>query len=211
MPGASAAREFSTTRHTIPQMSFSQRRLPHVHPPGKWLFVTWHLEGSLPHARYPPPGKLSDGKVFVAMDRYLDSARTGPKHLLVPEIAEIVARSIETGVSLGQYQLRAWVIMANHVHVLLLPRIPPSRILQSLKGVTAREANLMLGRTGRKFWRAESYDHWVRDELERERIAAYIERNPVKAGLVDCEGEYHWSSAADTLKTKPSPKTQHSS
>ncbi len=86
--------------------------------------------------------------------------------------------------------------MANHVHVLLLPLISPSRLLQSLKGSTAREANIILDRTGRKFWQAESYDHWVRDDLELERIAAYIETNPVKAGLVDRADKYRWSSAA---------------
>src|SRR5205823_14372879 len=57
------------------------RRLPHQYPPGKWLFVTWHLHGSLPHAKYPPPNKLSSGAAFVWMDRYLDSTRTGPRHL----------------------------------------------------------------------------------------------------------------------------------
>jgi type I restriction enzyme R subunit/putative DNA methylase len=85
--------------------------------------------------------------------------------------------------------------MANHVHVLLLPKVPPSRLLQSLKGVTARQANLLLGRTGETFWQAESYDHWVRDETEWDRIAAYIEDNPVKAGLVHCAEDYRWSSA----------------
>jgi REP element-mobilizing transposase RayT len=157
-------------------MSFSRRRLPHIHPPGKWLFITWHLEGSLPQALFPPPGKHSDGKAFVWMDRYLDSARTGPTYLVRPEIAKLVAGSIHRGVSLGHYELRAWVLMANHVHVLLLPLISLSRLLQSIKGHTARQANLILGRTGRKFWQAESYDHWVRDDAELGRIAAYIEK-----------------------------------
>ncbi len=69
--------------------------------------------------------------------------------------------------------------MANHVHVLLCPKISPSRLLQSLKGFTAREANRMLSRTGEPFWQAESYDHWVRHEREHLRISAYIENNPV--------------------------------
>ena len=182
-------------------MSFSRRKLPHIIPAGKWLFVTWHLDGSLPQAMYPPPGKIADGKVFVWMDRYLDTVRSGPKYLLQPEIAELVARAIERGVVLGQYKLRAWVVMSNHVHALLLPLIPPSRLLQSLKGYTAREANRILNRTGRKFWQAESYDHWVRDDTERERIAAYIENNPVKAGLVDCPAGYRWSSAGKSVET----------
>jgi hypothetical protein len=85
--------------------------------------------------------------------------------------------------------------MANHVHVLLLPLVPPSRLLKSLKGSTAREANRLLGRTGEPFWQRESYDHWVRDEAEWNRIAAYIQNNPVKAGLVARAEEYPWSSA----------------
>ena len=69
------------------------------------------------------------------------------------------------------------------------------RLLQSLKGFTAREANRVLGRTGEPFWQAESYDHWVRNEREYLRIADYIECNPVKAGLVGHAGDYPWSSA----------------
>jgi REP element-mobilizing transposase RayT len=63
-----------------------------------------------------------------------------------------------------------WI--ADIIHVLLLPKVSPSRLLQSLKGATARQANLLLGRTGETFWQAESYDHWVRDESEWDRIAA---------------------------------------
>jgi REP element-mobilizing transposase RayT len=97
--------------------------------------------------------------------------------------------------ALGHYELAAFVVMANHVHVLLLPKVHPSRLLQSLKGFAAREANRMLGRTGEPFWQAESYDHGVRDEQEYARITAYIESNPVKAGLVERAEDYRCSSA----------------
>jgi hypothetical protein len=178
-----------SSRH-YSSMSFSRRRLPHIHPSGKWLFVTWHLDGSLPLSLFPPPGKNSDGKAFVWMDRYLDTTRKGPRHLLRPEIAAIVGRSIRRGVSLGQYELRA----------LRLPLLSPSRLLQSLKGNTSREANLVLDRTGRKFSQAESYDHWARDDAERERNAAYIESNPVRAGLIDRADRYRWSSAGKSVE-----------
>jgi hypothetical protein len=46
------------------------------------------------------------------------------------------------------YQLRAWVIMPNPVHVLLLPKTALPVITRWLKGSTARQANLILGRTG---------------------------------------------------------------
>jgi hypothetical protein len=49
-----------------------------------------------------------------------------------------------------------------------------------------------------------SYDHWVRDERELERIAAYIENNPVQAGLATRPEDYAWSSARER---RPSAET----
>jgi putative transposase len=177
-------------------MQDSRRRLPHQYPEGKWLFVTCHLHGSLPHSKYPPAGKLSAGAAFVWMDRYLDTTETGPMYLAQEPIARMVVDSLHRGESLGQYDLGAYAVLSNHFHVLLLPRISPSRLMGSLKGATARQANSILGRTGEAFWQAESYDHWVRDAAEWDRIAAYIEDNPVKAGLVRNAEDFLWSSAA---------------
>ncbi|MGH9722500.1 MAG: transposase [Bryobacteraceae bacterium] len=138
---------------------------------------------------------MNSGKAFVWIDRYLDTTRVGPRYLIQEPIAQLVLASLFRGVELGHYNLRRYVIMANHVHVLLFPRVAPSRLLGSLKGATAREANRILGSTGKPFWQAESYDHWVRDEVELNRIVAYIENNPVKAGLVQRGEDYRWSSA----------------
>ena len=178
-------------------MVFYHRRLPHVHPEGKLLFITWHLYGSLPHNRYPPLRKQSAGQAFVWMDRYLDTTQIGPLYLNQVPIADLVEASIHYGSGqLKSYELRAYVIMASHVHLLVLPQSPPSRFMQTLKGFTAREANRLLGRTGQPFWQAESYDHWVRDDREEGRIRDYIENNPVKAGLVTRAEDYPWSSAS---------------
>jgi REP-associated tyrosine transposase len=173
----------------------SQRRLPHFYPEGYWLFVTWHLHGSLPRRRYPPPAKASAGEAFVWIDRYLDLAREGPLFLRQDVIANLVVGSLFRGAELGHYQLGAFVVMANHVHVLLFPEISPSQLLKSLKGRTAREANRLLGRTGEQFWQRESYDHCVKDPAEFARIVAYIENNPLKAGVVQRGEEYPWSSS----------------
>jgi REP element-mobilizing transposase RayT len=116
-------------------------------------------------------------------------------YLVQESVARIVVASLHRGTLLGHYELGAFVVMSSHVHVLLLPRISPSKLLQSMKGATAREANRILGRTGETFWQAESYDHWVRDEEELGRIGAYIENNPVKARLVTRAEDYRWSSA----------------
>jgi REP element-mobilizing transposase RayT len=172
-----------------------RRRLPHIYPDDRWLFLTWHLHGALPVARHPPLDKLNAGRAFVWMDRYLDTTRNGPHYLKRPEIARIIIDSLDTGVALGHYELGPWVVMSNHVHALMLPRLSVPRMLKGVKSFTARQANIILGLTGNPFWQAETYDHYVRHEGEWDRIAAYIEDNPVKAGIVSAPEDFPWSSA----------------
>jgi REP element-mobilizing transposase RayT len=69
-----------------------------------------------------------------------------------------------------------------------------ARIYHSLKSYTSKKANAILGRSG-KFWQIESYDHWIRDEIEFWRVMEYIENNPVKVGLYEKPEDWHWSSA----------------
>jgi len=71
--------------------------------------------------------------------------------------------------------------------------------MHSLKSYTANEGNKILGRSG-SFWQRESYDHWVRDEDELERIVNYIRNNPVAAGLTDHAHEWRWSSCYDRFQ-----------
>jgi hypothetical protein len=75
----------------------SRRRLPHLYPEEGWLFITWHLKGSLPKALYPPPGKPSASKAFVWMDRYLDTTFQGPMFLRHPEVARPIVETLESG------------------------------------------------------------------------------------------------------------------
>jgi hypothetical protein len=87
-----------------------------------------------------------------------------------------------------------FVIMPNHVHLLITPRVAVSRLTNGLKGVTAREANSILRSKGKHFWQDESFDHWVRSSREFDRIQAYIEFNPVSAGLANKPEAWPWSS-----------------
>jgi putative DNA methylase len=130
------------------------------------------------------------------MDRRLDRADFGPQWLRDGRIARCTVDAFHFGQNeLKFYKLYSYVIMPNHVHILLQPDVPLARITKSLKGYTAREANLMLSRTGRPFWQYESYDHWVRNERELHKITAYIENNPVSAGFVNRPEDWRWSSA----------------
>ena len=105
------------------------------------------------------------------MDRLLDNARRGPLCLRMPEIAEIVVQAIRYR-DQADYDLHHWVVMANYVHLLIRPQIPVSRLVQSLKRFTAREANKALCLTGAPFW-----------------------QDAVNAGLAQQPEDFPWSSA----------------
>jgi putative transposase len=176
-------------------VALTGRRLPHLHVIGQPTFITFRLKDSLPLNRPFPTESLTSGQAFVTMDRLLDRALVGPTYLKDPAVAQVVVDSLDLGNALGHYELHAWVIMANHVHLLLTPHIAVSKMFGSLKTATATMANLQLNRTGKVFWQDESFDRLVRSEEEYRRILRYIENNPVAAGLVVRAEEYVWSSA----------------
>lgn len=162
-----------------------RRRLPHFHPNGSYVFVTWRLWGSPPAkpdlTRHPTPGHHD------------------------PRVADIVAEAIPIGECERHfYQLCAWVIMPNHVHWLIFPMVPVPVPMRWLKGSTARSANRIMGRTGQPFWQDESWDHYLRGSSQLNRTAAYIEENPVSAGLVCSAERWRWSSA-DWQAKPPAP------
>jgi REP element-mobilizing transposase RayT len=182
-------------------MKHHERRLPHWDVIGQPPFVTFRLHGSLPAGRLFAPSTITNGNAFVVMDRILDGAAIGPKHLANPEIAALVVSCLYDGErKFDRYQLHSFVVMPNHVHLLVIPKVPATKWIGPLKGFSAHEANRILGLTGRPFWQNESFDHLVRSPEEFDRIRGYIENNPVKAGLVADACDFEWSSAQACLK-----------
>ncbi|GAC1625340.1 MAG: transposase [Candidatus Acidiferrum sp.] len=203
-------------------MTFYRRNLPHWHPEGKSLFLTWRLHGSLPvavlramratsarqqiTARNGCATEDSPGKSFELLDTALDKGSFGPRWLADPEIAAYTEWPILRCAELDRYILHAYVIMPNHVHMLVEPRVPLAKITGVLKGVSARDANAALGRVGKPFWQDETFDHWLRNSAAFERIRHYIEGNPVSAGLAAKPEDWEWSSASRKfLSGKPIP------
>ena len=168
-------------------------RLPHWQPEGVAYFVTWRLAGSLPVAAVAHLW-TTRGAAFVAGDTLLDAAGSGPRWLTQPVVATAVVRVLQEGVNAGRYELGAWVLMPNHVHLLLQPIDTLPRQIAWIKGRTAFEVHRILQRSG-ACWAKDYFDHWIRDRDEWEKVIRYVERNPVKAGLCASPEDWQWSSA----------------
>lgn len=215
---------------------YYRRHLPHWQPVAATLFVTFRLAGSLPQpvidslrdvreselqktkrladsARQRREEHADERRAFARWDSALDRSVAGPRWLADAAIATIVDEALYFR-DAKLYELLAFCIMPNHVHLVCAP-LPVGRsatpahvgadptisaaqvhslssILQSLKAHTAREANAVLGRHG-AFWQEESYDHVVRDAEELERVVNYVTSNPVKAGLVASWQDWRWT------------------
>jgi putative transposase len=97
-----------------------------------------------------------------------------------------------------RYELRAAVVMPDHVHLLLSPlrdekgwpySLPT--ILKLLKGTSARSVNKLLT-SGGPVWQEESFDHVLRSQESFEEKLKYLRQNPVRRGLVKKPEDYKW-------------------
>lgn len=133
-------------------------------------------------------------RLRASIERYLDSGRGGCL-LHRSEIANVVVDAWRHHEG-ERYHLHAWVVMPNHVHVLLtvFNRHSLPVIVKSWKSFTGRAINQLLGRQG-SVWMSDYWDRYVRDETHYRRVVDYIHQNPVKAGLVDRAECWRWSSA----------------
>jgi len=176
--------------------------LPHWNKEGNLYFVTWRLTGSSPRVdRFDP--KATPGERFLREDRSLDTKRSGPQWLKDPAAASAVVKNLLEGELAGRYELGDWVLMPNHVHVVMRPAIELSKVMAALKACSARDANRILGRAGKPFWAREYFDRLIRDRYEEARIRRYIENNPVKAGLCACSEDWVWSSTHAAIAASP--------
>lgn len=149
---------------------------------------------------------------FMKFEDVMHKAGAGPTWLKDETVAKVVADALHYRDG-KVFRLDAYCVMSNHVHAVFAPFLegeelreirspeglsfmsknpPLDKIMQSLKGYTAWEANRVLSRKG-TFWEQESYDHVVRDNEEFGRIVKYVLNNPVKAGLVKEWQDWRWS------------------
>jgi putative transposase len=179
----------------------TEHNLPHWHQNGVYCFVTWRLGDALPEeklarwraereaffAAHPLPWDDTTEEAHHSLfseriDQWLD-AGYGSCLLRDPASREIVETAL--GHFDGdRYDLTAYVIMPNHVHVLVQLRAHPplDRLLHSWKSYTAKAINKQVKRTG-PLWQEDYWDRLIRNERHFAKCLRYIQDNPHKAKL----------------------------
>lgn len=171
--------------------------LPHFDAPHITQFVTFMLHDSFPVMRRQewegiwnePDESLRRRKLEAWLDR-----GHGECWLRQPAVASEVENILRADDGKA-YRLQTWVVMPNHIHLVVdVWDVPLSRLLNLWKGRSARVANKVLRRFGH-FWEREYFDTLVRDAAHLTRAIRYTENNPVKAGLSREPKGYRSSSA----------------
>jgi len=159
-----------------------------------WLFERKNIVKTAQQMKRPLSKHEEDRLAHLyseKVERYLDSG-FGSCYMKDGRIADVVANALLYFED-QRYNLAAWCVMPNHVHVVVQPfygikggnPVPRSElpdILHSWKSFSAKEANKLLNRSG-DFWQAEYYDHLIRDETDFLHAVRYVLQNPMNAGL----------------------------
>jgi len=112
-----------------------------------------------------------------------------------PKVAQLVMECFQFFRNRGEIELYGYVIMPDHLHVILKPKSPVtvSQIVKRFKTYVAHAVGQ--GRIWEKGYWSEVIegDYFLRQKL------VYIHENPVRAGLVQVAQDYEWSSAREYL------------
>ena len=184
-----------------PSSQYHRTGLPHFEAGEVPQHICFRLADSLPQSLLREreeelqrlPGTEQQNERRQRIEAALDQGH-GACWLQRPEIATLV-RGALCHFDGDRYRLHGWVIMPNHVHVLVTPLGDHSLsgVVHSWKSYTATRANKLLGRSG-PFWHADYFDRFMRDEDHFVTTLEYIHGNPVKAGLCAAPSAWEWSS-----------------
>jgi putative transposase len=92
------------------------------------------------------------------------------------------------------YLLHGFVIMPDHIHVLVTPKTSLVKAVQFIKGGFSYRAKKELG-SSMEVWQKGISDHRIRDASDYRIHQVYIQQNPVRKNLCETAGEHPYSSA----------------
>lgn len=103
------------------------------------------------------------------------------------------------------YLLHEFVIMPDHLHVILTPKTSLEKAVQFIKGGFSYRAKKELG-SNMEVWQKGFSDHRIRDASDYRVHRIYIQQNPVRKNLCEKAEQYLYSSASAEFELDPAPQ-----
>jgi putative transposase len=103
------------------------------------------------------------------------------------------------------YLLHQFVIMPDHIHILMTPLTSLEKAVQFIKGGFSFRARKELG-SNMEIWQEGFQDHRIRDAGDYAQHIRYIHENPVRRHLCERPEDYVYSSAHDGFELDPVPQ-----
>ena len=124
----------------------------------------------------------------------------------VPQNADILVHALRDYRERKDYLLHEFVVMPNHLHVLLTPSATTSleKAVQLIKGGSSHEIHKQRDQR-MEIWQEGFYDWTIRDAQDWQAKVEYIRMNPVRARLVAKPEEWHSCSASGRFTLDPMP------
>jgi len=172
----------------VPTPEAVKRFLPHIDLVGYYQFVTFRTHDSLDDfIKKIRDENISSREQEYKIDQYIDKSQKGC--YLNSEILDYLY-SYFIGKDKSFYDLVAFSIMPNHVHMLFKQNIELPKIMKQIKGATAFEINKILQRKG-IFWESNYYDKVIRNETHFAQVYDYIKYNAIKVDLRDAKERFY--------------------
>ena len=179
---------------------YSRGYLPHFDAGRSPQFITWRLADAVPGEAIErwqeelsrEQDSFRKAEIARRIESHCDSG-SGEGLMSAPKVADAVQEVLFEGHG-AMFDLHCWVIMPNHVHLILSPaELSVGEVVRRLKGASSREINRQMSRSGR-LWQPGFFDRLIRTSEHFDRTRSYIEWNPVKAKLCTDPALWRWSS-----------------
>jgi len=155
------------------------KHLPHFDMQGYYQFITFRVNDSTDgFLKKLSQQDISNSKKQFEIDEYLDNSQKGA--YFYNELLSTMNDFLKSR-DKSLYELISFVVMPNHVHLLIKPLDTLAVVIQKIKGSSAKIINDMMNRSG-KFWANNYYDKAIRDEKHFNTVYNYIKSNPLKLG-----------------------------
>jgi len=166
------------------------KNLVHISQKSSFVFVTFRTKDSIDeYVQNLVTQDIKTNKLQYLIDKHLDNSKNGA--YLDGKVLQLTKNHL-LKLDKNLCEILSFIIMPNHIHLLLVQKSSLDKIMKHIKGGLAFLINKELGKSG-AFWQKDYFDKTIRDDEHLAKTLEYIKNNALKAGLIDSEERFYFN------------------